>query len=142
MEFVPSIGVLIIKNGKVLLVKHTQEAGHLTGTYGIPSGRIDHRESEKQAAVRELFEETGLKTSEEDLAEFPENYCVAEIERKEGGRKKFGMRVFLCRKYSGDIKASRETIPQWTEITEMEKYNLLPNIKNVTIAGLKYLENV
>lgn len=142
MELFPSIGVLIIKDRKVLLVRHTENAGHLTGTYGIPSGRIDNEESEKQAAVRELFEEAGLKTSEEDLVEFPENYCVAEIERKEAGKKKFGMRVFLCKKYSGDIKASRETIPQWTEIAEMEKYNLLPNIKSVTIAGLKYLENV
>ena len=42
---------------------------------------------QKEAAVRELSEETGLKTKDEDLAEFNGNYYVAEIERKDGGDK-------------------------------------------------------
>lgn len=139
MEIVPSAAILIIKDGKVLLVRHTEKAGHLTGVYGLPSGRIKSGETEKQAAVRELLEETGLSASEEDLTEFPDNYYVAEIDRKGSGKVKFGWRVFLCKNYSGEIKNSEETIPEWVKISNLEDYNLLPNTKNVTIAGLKYV---
>ena len=141
MDLIPSAAVLIIKNGKVLLVKHTEKAGHLTDTYGLPAGRINSGESEKKTAVRELFEETGLKSSEKDLTEFEGNYYIAEIDRKGGQRLKFGWKVFLCRDYSGEIKESDETVPAWVEIAKLENYNLLPNTKNVTMAGLRFLQN-
>ena len=141
MDLIPSVAVLIIKDGKVLLVKHTEEAGHLTDTYGLPSGRIKENETEKQAAIREFFEETGLKSSEKNLIEFEGNYHIAEIERKGGGIVKFGWRVFLCKDYFGEIKMSPETIPEWIEIKNLDSYNLLPNTKNVALAGLKYLQN-
>lgn len=141
MKVIPSAAVLIIKNGKVLLVKHTEKAGHLTDTYGLPAGRIDSGESERGAAARELLEETGLKSSEKDLIEFEGNYYIAEIDRKGGEKLKFGWRVFLCRDYSGEIKESDETVPVWIQIEELDNYNLLPNTKNVTMAGLKYLQN-
>ena len=86
MKPIPTVAVLIINDGKVLLVKHTEKAGHLTGTYGLPSGRIDENEAEGKAAVRELLEETGLRTKEDNLIEFPKNFYVADLERK-GGKK-------------------------------------------------------
>ncbi|MEK7186343.1 MAG: NUDIX hydrolase [Patescibacteria group bacterium] len=140
MDVIPSVAVLIIEDNKVLLVKHAEKAGHLTGAYGLPSGRMNAGETEREAAVRELSEETGLKTKDEDLAEFNGNYYVAEIERKDGGEIKFGWRVFLCKNYSGEIKNSDETVPEWIEINNLENYNLLPNIKNVVVAGIKFLK--
>jgi len=141
IKVVPTIAVLIIKDRKVLLVKHTEKAGHLTGTYGLPAGRINPGESEKGTAVRELLEETGLKSSEKDLAEFEGNYYIAELERKGSIKLKFGWRVFLCKNCSGEIKESEESIPEWVDIDELDSCNLLPNIKNATLAGLKFLQN-
>lgn len=140
MEIVPTVAVLVIKNGRVLLVRHTEEAGHLTGVYGLPSGRIDKDESEKEAALRELSEETGLISSEGDLVEFPNNYYIAVIDRKGGEKVRFGWRVFLCTNWTGEIKESDETIPEWVEIDQMEDRNLLPNTRNATMAGLKFLK--
>lgn len=137
-NMIPTVAVLIIDYGKVLLVKHTEKAGHLTGTYGFPSGRIDESETEKKAAVRELLEETGLRTKENNLIEFPKNFYVADLERKGGNTLKFAWRVFLCREYKGEIKESDESIPEWVDIDKMDNYNLLPNIKNATLAGLKF----
>lgn len=138
-KMIPTVAVLIIKGDKVLLVRHTEKAGHLTGTYGLPSGRINDNESEKEAAVRELLEETGLRTKEDNLIEFPKNFYIADLERKGGKTLKFAWRVFLCRDYKGEIKESEESIPQWVEIEKLDQYDLLPNIKNVILAGLKFL---
>jgi len=139
MKPIPTVAVLIIDGGKVLLVKHTEKAGHLTGTYGLPSGRIEKNETERKAAVRELLEETGLRTKEDNLIEFPKNFYVADLERKDGKKLKFGWRVFLCQEYKGEIKESDESIPEWIDIDKMNNYNLLPNIKNAALAGLRFL---
>jgi len=39
IEIIPTVAVLIIKDDEVLLVKHTEKAGYLTGIYGLPGGR-------------------------------------------------------------------------------------------------------
>lgn len=52
-------GVVIRKNGKVLLV---QEAwGKVRGKWNLPAGRVDSDETLEEAAVREAKEETGLR---------------------------------------------------------------------------------
>ena len=139
MKPIPTVAVLIINDGKVLLVKHTEKAGHLTGTYGLPSGRIDENEAEGKAAVRELLEETGLRTKEDNLIEFPKNFYVADLERKGGKKMKFDWRIFLCMDYKGKIKESEETVPQWVKIEKLDQYNLLPNIKDAVMAGQRSL---
>jgi len=138
-KIIPTVAVLIIKDDKVLLVRHTKKAGHLTGTYGLPSGRIDENETERRAAVRELLEETGLQTEEDSLIEFPKNFYIADLERKGGKKLKFGWRVFLCRDYKGKIEESEETIPQWVKIEKLDQYNLLPNIKDAVVAAQRSL---
>lgn len=138
MKIFPSAAVLIIHDGEVLLVRHAEKAGHFTGTYGLPSGRIENGEREKEAAIRELFEEVGLESTEKDLVEFEGNYQVAEIDRKDGKRLKFGLRVFFCSNYSGKITNSDETIPEWVEINKLDNYNLLPNIQKVVYSGFNF----
>lgn len=63
MELKPrySAGLVIIYNGKILL-------GHTTGRksnegYGIPKGGIEKGESNLEAAIRETYEELGIKVS-------------------------------------------------------------------------------
>lgn len=132
-----SVGVLLIKNKKeVLLVKHGKSSSHITGVYGLPAGRLQENESELKAAIRELKEETGLITSQEYLIELSNQY-VAKIKRKDG-TKTFSLKVYLCTSYYGKLKATDETYPLWIKIKELDKYKLLPNIKNIVIKGLSY----
>ena len=128
---VKSVGVVAISDNKVLLVQHTDEADHLTGTYGLPSGRVEPNEAEIDAAHREFTEETGLHVDARDLAEFPNNYFEASIPRKDGSLMDFGWRVFRANKFEGEIKESEETIPEWIEIDMLyaleDENKLLPN---------------
>ena len=60
-----SAGLLIIKNNKILLC-------HPTGTkrqkmLSIPKGHIEEGEDKITAAIRETYEETGIKISESQI---------------------------------------------------------------------------
>lgn len=59
-------GTLMEHDGKILIL-HRKENTSQAGTWGLPAGRLEAGESKKQGAVREIFEETGLKVSEWDL---------------------------------------------------------------------------
>jgi 8-oxo-dGTP pyrophosphatase MutT (NUDIX family) len=54
-----SAGLVIIYNGLILL-GHTTGRGWY-GSYGIPKGGIEDREDKMSAAIRETFEEVGIK---------------------------------------------------------------------------------
>ncbi len=129
MNAILSAHVLVFKNNQVLLVRHEKSAGHLTGVYGIPGGRINENENFINAATRELKEETGLIVEVDDLREFPNNQYTADIKRKDGASKKFTMTVFFTGRFSGNLKKSSETTPQWISIHSLSKIDLLPNVK-------------
>lgn len=135
MSTIPSVGVLIIQNGKVLLVRHGEAAGHVNGVYGIPAGRIDAGESLVDAAIRELREETGLVADAADLVLIPKEWSAL-IQRKDGA-KQFSVQVFLCSRYRGEVTASPEGAPEWIAVGEIEKYPLLPNMKEIILEGAK-----
>ena len=57
--------VILVKGNKILLMKRSK--GWKTGSWGPPGGHIDTGETPKQAAVRETFEESGLRIKQSDL---------------------------------------------------------------------------
>lgn len=60
-----SVGVVVIRDGRVLLGRHTYGPGN--GLLIIPGGYLDEGESPEEAAVREVEEETGVKVRVERL---------------------------------------------------------------------------
>ena len=132
--------VLVFQDDKVLLVRHGEKAGHLTGVYGIPGGRPDEGESIIDSAARELEEESGLKVTVRNLNGFPNNKYTADIKRKDG-TKRMTMTVYTCTKFGGDPKDSLESKPEWIKIPDLDKYNLLPNVKKSVEDALKFLKN-
>ena len=124
---IPTVGIVVFDGDQVLLVRHGEAAGHLTDTYGLPAGRIELNETAKGAAKRELLEETGLTA--EDFTELPERYR-AEIERKDGSTALFVWTVFWAQRYSGELRESAETRPEWVGVSDLAQYNLLPNVAN------------
>ncbi len=150
-----TVGVLIFneKNDKVLMVKHTGAAQNEEGIYGIPAGKIELGESPKEAAKRELFEETGLVTDENSLEQFENNFFGADLVRTKTGELRHGqMRVYHCKAHEGELKEDEKTIPEWVEMETIKKWaeedegkeiwekkHLMPNISN---AINNYLEGV
>jgi len=50
----------ILKDGKILLIKRKNEP--FKGIWALPGGFVEYGEKVENAVVREIFEETGLKT--------------------------------------------------------------------------------
>ncbi|MFA5644711.1 MAG: NUDIX hydrolase [Patescibacteria group bacterium] len=135
INVIKTIGVLIIKNDKVLLVKHGKSAEHLNDKYGLPAGRIILGESEKETAKRELKEETGLDVDLDNLVLLPKEW-TAKIERKEE-IKEFSLKVFYTNKFSGSLINSDETSPEWVFIDDLRDVDLLPNVLGIINSCIK-----
>lgn len=56
------IGVMILKNGKVLLGK--RKGSHGSGEYAFPGGHLEYMESYKECALREIAEECGIEVED------------------------------------------------------------------------------
>ncbi len=129
MKAIPAVGIVLLEKDSVLLVKHGPASGHILGMYGLPAGKIDPGETGIYAAVRELFEETGLVTHEEDLVELPKKYLSTILRKK--GKETFYFTVFRCKKWSGKLRGSSETSPEWVRVDTLDTYTLLPNVREV-----------
>ncbi len=85
-----AVGIVIIRDGRVLLVKRAHDPGR--GTWAIPGGVVEG-ESLQEAVRREALEELGVKVA----PRFP--IWVSEvIQRDEGGRRRYHYVIvdFLC----------------------------------------------
>lgn len=122
---IETVGAVVLRDTKVLLVRHEAGAEQRTHVYGLPAGRVEEGESLEEAVKRELLEETGLHAV--SLLTLPTDYN-AHIERKDGTQRHFHMVVFLVREYGGDLKANVETTPLWVERDTLSSLELLPNV--------------
>lgn len=59
---VAGVAVIIHHEEKILLIER-----HDNGLWGMPAGSIELHESPAEAAIREVYEETGLTIKKEDL---------------------------------------------------------------------------
>lgn len=137
-ERIHTVGALAFNGSKVLLVKHGEAAQHLTGVYGLPGGRVDGDESLLDAAAREFEEETGLVPEKTTMVSLP-TIIKGEIPRKNGEILRTLWYVFLVKNFSGELKETDETTPEWVDISEVLSLNHLPDIENVIQEGLRLL---
>lgn len=90
------VGVLVIEEGKVLLVRRTMKPER--GKWSIPAGFLDRDEDPELVAVREAQEETGLHVEIEDLVDVYYN-----PPSPEGGASVFIL--YRARLLGGELKA-------------------------------------
>jgi 8-oxo-dGTP diphosphatase len=77
-----AVGAIIIRDGKVLLVKRKDQPGK--GLWAIPGGKVELGESLEDAVHREIREETGITCKALDPV-----YTFDYIERDHTGRVRF-----------------------------------------------------
>jgi 8-oxo-dGTP pyrophosphatase MutT (NUDIX family) len=124
-------GVIIIENGKILLVKAREGSNQPTGTIAFPGGKVDPDETEEHAAARELTEETGLVATK--LISYPGDYAEMLLDMK-AGKDDYSFKTYLAEGYSGTLTGSVETEPFWEDLQIARKTKLLG-------AGNELLEN-
>lgn len=134
MEVLQVIAVLIVKDNHVLLVRHTNSK-HIEGIYGLPGGKLEQSETEAEGAKRELQEETGLIAKLDDLLPLP-TLWKADVTFKDGSVRTCFMRVFLCKRYSGEIRGTEHETPEWIPLAQVPHLNLLPNVQEAIAEGL------
>src|ERR1700722_10708962 len=72
LSILSSVNVSILKGEKILLSRRAN-TGWMDGSLCIPGGHVEVDETPRQAAIRELEEELGIKAHVDDL----EFICVA-----------------------------------------------------------------
>ena len=65
--FWASLVFIIRKNNEILVLKRSSERGAHRGKWGLPGGKADRGEMPEDTAIRESFEETGIKINEDKL---------------------------------------------------------------------------
>jgi 8-oxo-dGTP diphosphatase len=73
----PKVGtsVIIVKNDTILLAKRLKPYGY--GQMALPGGHVEFFEHSREAAKREVLEETGLKTANLRMMGFTEDFDSA-----------------------------------------------------------------
>jgi len=119
-KIIIGVGVLIKSDDKVLLVKRLRDPGK--GKWSIPGGRLRFGEKVRDAAIREIEEETGLKIEITRLLDVvdifvkdykgkvKEHYVVIDFEGKVIG---------------GELRASSDALEvKWVDISKIHEYEL------------------
>lgn len=125
------VGVMIIKNNKMLLGKRI--GSHGSGTFGWAGGHLEFGESLEDCAVREVWEETGVKIKFSSL----KFLCLSNI--IEYGKHYVDIE-FLCSNFTGEPKvtepAKRESW-KWYKMENLPK----PLFKAVELTVKAYKED-
>lgn len=109
----------LIKENKVVVTKYKQ-GNRKEGYYDIPGGKIEQGETPKQAATREMKEETGIEVEE---LEYKGDMIIEYPDRR------YRFDVFLAQKYEGEPQEFEENASEWIEIEKLlQQEKLLSNI--------------
>jgi 8-oxo-dGTP diphosphatase len=95
MSVEAGIGVIIKKNGKVLLGKRLNSHG--AGTWSFPGGHLEVNETWEECAEREVLEEANIKISNLKFADVTNDIFIKE--------KKHYITIFMVAEYnSGSLR--------------------------------------
>lgn len=115
-----SCGAIIFNEGKVLVVKQT------SGFYGFPKGHVEIGETEKETAIREIKEETGLDIKIISDKRYTQSYIVKENVHKD-------VVFFLASIENNNEKRQVEEIEEilWIDINEVENILTYDSLKEL-----------
>ncbi len=118
-----SVVVIMNKDGRVLILKRTEDSYTFPNYWSFPGGGAEEEEDPFDCGAREVFEETNLKVDPEDMSFI---YCTME-----GGKR---ISYFITNKFSGDIilDTNENTLHRWVRPLEIGFIpDWIPTPKNV-----------
>ena len=117
---VVSVSSAILAGGKILMLKRPDDASSFPGIWSLTAGKVEKGESNEDAAVREIYEETGLKVSAPSVSLGP-----VFVREKDVIWKVF---PFLFEHGPADVRLNRENEGhRWVSLEEMGKMDIVPS---------------
>lgn len=120
----------VFKDGSVLLVRRANPPD--AGKWGFPGGKIDLGESLQEAAIRELFEETGVKATAQRVFT-----AVDAFDHDENGkvRHHYVLVAVLCAWVSGEPIAGDDALEaRWFPLNVLEGEELALSLDVAKVA--------
>ncbi len=115
-----SAHVVLVKDGKVLILKRSVSDTWMPGHYGLPGGKLNSGENPEQAVSRECKEETSLNVSPNDLIFLP----------KISKEKQHAF--YYSTNFTGEPKLDFEHEDfQWVNPKEISKYKVVPDLPEI-----------
>jgi len=136
-KLIPSVYVLPVKNGKILLLRRFN-TDYEDGKYGLVAGHADGEETMREAMIREAFEEAGIKFKPEDLD------LALTMHRWCGDHERIDL-FFTAKKWDGEIKnmePNKCDDLSWFPLNQILE-NTIPYIRfavDCYLKGVKYCE--
>ena len=122
---VVGVGAVIIKQGKIALIKRENEPSR--GKWTIPGGLVELAESPEQAVIREAKEETGLSVDSPLLID-----VVSNVDYDESGKVKYHYVIidYLVHVKAGTAEAASDAVElRWVPFEEVEGYDLTASFR-------------
>lgn len=111
----------VIKDGKILLIKRAK--GDYVGLWSLPGGKIELNEHVSQAAVREIYEESGIKSSFKNHLGFVSEHLIENGEVT----KHFLLHVCELTPESVDLIEGYEGKLEWFDLNQLNKDEIIPS---------------
>ena len=128
-----TVGGLLVKNGKVLVVRRSSKEDFLPGYYELPGGKVEFGDHPNQSLEREFLEEVNLKVRAKNIFFF--FFYVSHNKN----RHTVELVYFVeCDEDIKNIKLSEEHDDyKWIGLNELDNYVMSDEIKSNIKIGLK-----
>jgi ADP-ribose pyrophosphatase YjhB (NUDIX family) len=113
--------IAVFKADAVLLVRRARAP--LRGLWSLPGGTVEPHEEPRQAALRELLEETAVTASLEGLVD------TVEIEARDDGGNlvRYRLEVFYGRYFAGTARAGGDAAAtRWAALADLPALEITP----------------
>ncbi len=122
---VVGIGVVIVKEGKIALIKRGNEPAR--GKWTIPGGLVELGESNEMAVIREAKEETLLDVEEPKLVDV---VSQVEVDAEDKIRYHYVIIDYLVQVMGGEAAAASDAMElRWVPLGEVENYDLTTSFR-------------
>jgi 8-oxo-dGTP diphosphatase len=113
---VPAVIAVVVHEGRTLLVRRANPPD--AGLWGFPGGRIEFGETVRDAAMRELFEETGIVAQAQDVIT---TLDILVPDPAGTTRQHYILIAVQCRWISGDPVAADDALDaRWFPVAELD----------------------